>query len=86
MTEARVSLPAAAVALAAEHNITFDRPYLLLVSAKSTGEPLFLAKVANPAGGLARVSATGDHFGSSRDTAASGEQCGADAGARLMSA
>ncbi|HTR91761.1 MAG TPA: serpin family protein [Trebonia sp.] len=28
--------------------ITFDRPYLMLVSAKSTGEPLFLAEVANP--------------------------------------
>jgi serpin B len=29
--------------------ITFDRPYLMLVSATSTGEPLFLAEVANPA-------------------------------------
>jgi serine protease inhibitor len=29
--------------------ITFNRPYLLLVSAKATGEPLFLAEVANPA-------------------------------------
>ena len=29
--------------------ITFNRPYLLLVSAKGTGEPLFLAEVANPA-------------------------------------
>jgi serpin B len=28
--------------------ITFDRPYLMLVSATSTGEPLFLADVANP--------------------------------------
>jgi serine protease inhibitor len=27
----------------------FDRPYLLLVSARATGEPLFLAAVANPA-------------------------------------
>ena len=26
----------------------FNRPYLLLVSAKATGEPLFLAKVDNP--------------------------------------
>ena len=33
----------------AAHNVAFDRPYLLLVSAKSTGEPLFLAEVANPA-------------------------------------
>jgi len=31
--------------------ITFNRPYLLLVSAKATGEPLFLAEVANPAVG-----------------------------------
>ena len=29
--------------------IWFDRPYLLLVSAKATGEPLFLAQVDNPA-------------------------------------
>ena len=27
----------------------FNRPYLLLISAKETGEPLFLAEVANPA-------------------------------------
>jgi serine protease inhibitor len=31
--------------------ITFDRPYLLLVTDISTGEPLFLARVANPAAG-----------------------------------
>jgi serine protease inhibitor len=30
-------------------SVTFDRPYLLLVTAKATGEPLFLAEVANPA-------------------------------------
>jgi serine protease inhibitor len=29
--------------------VTFDRPYLLLVTATSTGEPLFLARVADPA-------------------------------------
>jgi serine protease inhibitor len=29
--------------------IWFDRPYLMLVSAKATGEPLFLAQVDNPA-------------------------------------
>jgi serine protease inhibitor len=29
--------------------IRFDRPYLLLVAAKTTGEALFLAAVANPA-------------------------------------
>jgi serine protease inhibitor len=28
--------------------IVFDRPYLLLVTATGTGEPLFLARVANP--------------------------------------
>jgi serpin B len=31
--------------------IVFDRPYLLLVSASGTGEPLFLARVADPAAG-----------------------------------
>jgi len=29
--------------------VTFDRPYLLLVTATATGEPLFAARVANPA-------------------------------------
>jgi serine protease inhibitor len=29
-------------------SINFNRPYLLLVSSASTGEPLFLARVANP--------------------------------------
>jgi serpin B len=29
--------------------VVFDRPYLLLVSDTATGEPLFLARVANPA-------------------------------------
>jgi serpin B len=40
----------ASAALAGGHYVTFDRPYLLVVSAKSTGEPLFMAEVANPAG------------------------------------
>ena len=31
--------------------LTFDRPYLLLVTATGTAEPLFLARVANPAAG-----------------------------------
>jgi serpin B len=31
--------------------ITFDRPYLLLVTDTSTGEPLFLARVADAAAG-----------------------------------
>ena len=29
--------------------ITFDRPYLLMVTAPATGEPLFMARVTNPA-------------------------------------
>jgi serpin B len=29
--------------------VQFNRPYLMLVSAKATGEPLFLAQVDNPA-------------------------------------
>ena len=32
------------------HLIVFDRPYLILVTDKATGQPLFLAKVADPAG------------------------------------
>jgi serine protease inhibitor len=41
--------PAMAIAVPKAVTVTFNRPYLLLVSAKSTGEPLFLAEVANPA-------------------------------------
>ena len=41
-------LPAAAFA---GREIDFDRPYLLLVTDVQTGEPVFLAKVANPAQG-----------------------------------
>ncbi len=41
--------PAMAIAAPRTITITFNRPYLLLVSAKGTGEPLFLAEVANPA-------------------------------------
>ena len=33
------------------NQVTFDRPYLLLVTATATGEPLFLARVADPATG-----------------------------------
>lgn len=39
----------AAAARAGGTAISFNRPYLMLVSAKATGEPLFLAEVANPA-------------------------------------
>lgn len=38
----------ASAAIAAGRTIAFDRPYLMLVTAAGTGEPLFLAKVANP--------------------------------------
>ena len=52
-----VGAAAAAVAMAAASamavpptiTITFNRPYLLLITAKATGEPLFLAEVDNPA-------------------------------------
>jgi serine protease inhibitor len=33
---------------AVSHTVVFNRPYLMLVTDTSTGEPLFLAKVANP--------------------------------------
>src|ERR1700722_14347423 len=42
-------VPAMAIAVPRTITITFHRPSLLLVSAKATGEPLFLAAVANPA-------------------------------------
>jgi serine protease inhibitor len=42
-------LPAAAEV--AGTTITFDRPYLMLISANATGEPLFLAEVDNPTAG-----------------------------------
>jgi serine protease inhibitor len=29
--------------------VTFDRPYLMLVTDGATGEPLFMARVADPA-------------------------------------
>jgi serine protease inhibitor len=29
--------------------VRFDRPYLLVVTDRATGEPLFMARVANPA-------------------------------------
>jgi len=37
-----------ASAEAAPHTVVFDRPYLMLITDSATGEPLFLAKVANP--------------------------------------
>jgi serine protease inhibitor len=29
--------------------VRFDRPYLLVVAAPATGEPLFMARITNPA-------------------------------------
>lgn len=52
-----VAAAAAAVGMAASagsiaiHPVVFNRPYLMLVTDTSTGEPLFLATVANPAAG-----------------------------------
>ena len=31
--------------------ITFDRPYLMVVTDRATGEPLFMARVADPSRG-----------------------------------
>jgi serpin B len=39
-------VPSSAIAVA--RTIVFDRPYLMLVTDTATGEPLFLAEVANP--------------------------------------
>jgi serine protease inhibitor len=41
-------VPSMAIA-APPRTLVFNRPYLMLVTATATGEPLFLAKVANPA-------------------------------------
>jgi serine protease inhibitor len=38
-SSARIGIPA----------VAFDRPYLMLVTARATGEPLFMARVADPA-------------------------------------
>jgi serine protease inhibitor len=38
----------AAAAAPAPRTIVFDRPYVLLITGTATGEPLFLARVANP--------------------------------------
>jgi serpin B len=39
----------AAAAQALPPPVLFDRPYLMLVTDSATGEPLFMARVANPA-------------------------------------
>ncbi len=46
---AAAGVVASAARVAAPRTIVFDRPYLMLVTDTATGEPLFLAKVANPA-------------------------------------
>ena len=38
----------AAAAAPAPRTVVFDRPYVLLITGTATGEPLFLARVANP--------------------------------------
>jgi serine protease inhibitor len=30
--------------------VTFDRPYVMVVTDRATGEPLFMARVADPSG------------------------------------
>jgi serpin B len=47
---AAVGIEPASAALPAPTLVDFNRPYLLLVTDTRTGEPLFLAKVANPSG------------------------------------
>ena len=32
--------------------VTFDRPYLMVVTDRATGEPLFMARVADPSAQL----------------------------------
>jgi serpin B len=41
----------AAAAPAAGRVVTFDRPYLMLITSAATGEPLFLVRVVNPMNG-----------------------------------
>ena len=41
--------PSAAMVALGVVNVDFNRPYLLLITAKASGEPLFLASVDNPA-------------------------------------
>lgn len=45
---AAVGMVAASAMAPAPVTVTFDRPYLMLITAKATGEPLFLATVGNP--------------------------------------
>jgi serine protease inhibitor len=42
-------VPSSSEAEIAPHQVVFDRPYLMLVTDTATGEPLFLAEVADPA-------------------------------------
>ncbi|MGB6761861.1 serpin family protein, partial [Mycobacterium sp.] len=39
---------AASAAQAGPPPVTFDRPYLMVVTDRTTGEPLFMARVADP--------------------------------------
>jgi serpin B len=47
---AAVGVMPASAAIGVPAVVDFNRPYLLLVTDTRTGEPVFLAKVANPAG------------------------------------
>ncbi|HEY2442048.1 MAG TPA: serpin family protein [Streptosporangiaceae bacterium] len=44
-----VGIMPSSLSIAPRHEIVFNRPYLMLVTDTATGEPLFLARVANPA-------------------------------------
>jgi serine protease inhibitor len=46
---AAVEMAPSSAEISPQHQVVFDRPYLMLVTDIATGEPLFLAKVADPA-------------------------------------
>jgi serpin B len=46
-----VGVTATAAGVATGRVITFNRPYLMLITSAATGEPLFLVRVANPVNG-----------------------------------
>jgi serpin B len=43
-----VGMQASAAHVAQSPLVTFDRPYLMVVTDRATGEPLFMARVADP--------------------------------------
>jgi serine protease inhibitor len=46
---AAVEMAPSSAVMPPPHQVVFDRPYLMLITDTATGEPLFLAKVADPA-------------------------------------